>query len=87
MSNTGVAAFALATRGFAYCNRLWLFPNRYSSLEPISRLISKRENEQMAEDKKGREHRPEAQHRCVEDDFVFLTPYAAIWAFHSRKLF
>jgi len=41
----------------------------------------------MAEDKEGRANHPEAQHRCVEDDLLFLTPYAAIWAFRSRKLF
>jgi hypothetical protein len=32
----------------------------------------------MAADKEGRGNGPEAQQRCVEDDFSFRTPYAAI---------
>jgi hypothetical protein len=32
----------------------------------------------MAADKEKRGNRPEAQQRCVEDDFPFTTPYAAI---------
>jgi len=41
----------------------------------------------MVADKEGRGNRPEAQQRCVEDDFPFLTQYADIWASRSRKLF
>jgi hypothetical protein len=32
----------------------------------------------MAADKEGRGNRPEAQQRCVADDFHFRTPYAVI---------
>ncbi len=56
-------------------------------LEPVSKLILKRKREGIVADKEERGNRPEAQQRCVEDDFPCMTPYAAIPASYSQKQF
>ncbi|MDA8387036.1 MAG: hypothetical protein M0Z58_00060 [Nitrospiraceae bacterium] len=58
--------------------------------EPISKLIPKRKREEIVADNffctgEERGKRPEAQRRCVEDDFPLMTLYAAISASCSRE--
>ena len=60
------------------------FGHASSFVEPISKLMLKRKREENVADKEKRGNRPEAQQRCVEDDFLVTTQYAAISASCSQ---